>query len=141
MKPGNYTFKDLSEALFNIIQPEYPGPSNVIDIEIDGITRKNKLVVRPGKIALRFDEQSFFSTILGFQPHWDYKHYNQYVSQKLVNLSSTNKIHKKADVIDGSAVNGLRQLIFFSVFMDKPMGYEISSEPETIHYKKKTNLF
>ena len=30
--PGIYPFKDISEALFNILQPEYPGPSNVIDI-------------------------------------------------------------------------------------------------------------
>ena len=29
---GIYTFKDISEALFNILQSEYPGPSNVIDI-------------------------------------------------------------------------------------------------------------
>ena len=33
LQPGIYTFKDISEALFNILQTEYPGPSNVIDIE------------------------------------------------------------------------------------------------------------
>ena len=32
LQPGIYTFKDNSEALFNILQTEYPGPSNVIDI-------------------------------------------------------------------------------------------------------------
>ena len=37
---GIYTFKDISEALFNILQSEYPGPSNVIDIEYDDITMK-----------------------------------------------------------------------------------------------------
>ena len=64
--PGFYTFKDISEALFNILQSEYPGPSNVINTELDDITRKTKLVVRKGIIAIRFDEKSFFSTILGF---------------------------------------------------------------------------
>ena len=44
---------------------------------------KTKLVVRSGIIAIRFDENSFFSTILGFTPGWDYKHYKQYLSQKL----------------------------------------------------------
>ena len=34
---GIYTFRDLSEVLFNILQSEYPGPSNVIDIEFDDI--------------------------------------------------------------------------------------------------------
>ena len=36
---------------------------------------KTELVVRPGIIATKFDEKSFFNTIPGFQPHWDYKHY------------------------------------------------------------------
>ena len=108
LDPGIYTFKDISEALYKIFQSEYPGPSNVIDIEFDDITRKTKLVVRDGIIAIRFDEKSFFSTILGFTPGWDYKHYNKYTSRKLVNLGSTNKIHLKCDCIDGSVVNGLR---------------------------------
>ena len=65
-QPGIYTFKDNSEALFNILQTEYPEPSNVIVIEFIDVTRKTKLVVENGIIALRFDEKSFFSTILGF---------------------------------------------------------------------------
>ena len=70
---------------------------------------KTKLVVRPGIIAIRFDENSFFSTILGFTSGWDYKHYNKYISQTILYLSSTNKIHLKCDVVDGSVVDGLRQ--------------------------------
>ena len=135
LDPGIYTFKDISEALFNILQSEYPGSSNVIDIEFDDITMKTKLVVRDGIIAVRFDEKSFFSTILGFTPGWDYKHYNKYNSQKIVNLGSTNKIHLKCDCIDGSVVNGLRQPILYSFVLDKLPGYKVFSEPETIHYK------
>ena len=136
LEPGIYTFKDISEALVNILQTEYPGPSNVIIIEYDDITGKTKLVVRDGIIAIRIDEKSFFSTILGFTSGWDYKHYNRYISQKFVNLSSTNKIHLKCDVIDGSVVNGDRQPILYSFVLDKPSGYKVFSEPETIHYKK-----
>ena len=33
LDPGIYTFEDISEALFNTLQSEYPRPSNVIDIE------------------------------------------------------------------------------------------------------------
>ena len=116
LKPSIYTFKDISEALFNNIQFEYPGPSNVIDIEYDDITMKTKLVVRDGIIAIRFDEKSFFSTILGFTSGWDYKHYNKYTSQKIVNLSSTNKIHLKCDASDGSVVDGVRQPKLYSLF-------------------------
>ena len=136
LEPGIYTFKDISEVLFNILQIEYPGPSNVINIEFDDITRKTKLVVNIGIIAIRFDEKSFFSTILGFTPGWDYKHYNKYISQKIVNLSNTNKIHLKCDVIDGSIQDGVRQPILFSFVLDKPAGYKVFSDPETIHYKK-----
>ena len=93
LQPGIYTFKDLSEAFFNILQIEYPSSNSEIAIEFDDITRKTKLVVRPGVIAIRFDQNSFFSTILGFTSCWDYKRYNEYISQKIVNLSNTNKIH------------------------------------------------
>ena len=136
LDPGIYTFKDISEALFNTLQSEYPGPSNKIDIQFDDITRKTKLAVRFGIIAVRFNENSFFSTILGFTPGWDYKHYNKYTSQKLVNLGSTNKIHLKCDVIDGSVVNGVRRPILYSFVLDKLPGYKVFSEPETIHYKR-----
>ena len=136
LTPGIYTFKDISETLFNILQSEYPGPGNVIDIEYDDITMKTKLVVRYGIIAIRFDEKSFFSTVLGFNSGWDYKFHNKYTSQKIVNLGSTNKIHLKCDCIDGSVVNGVRQPILYSFVLDKLPGYKVFSEPETIHYKK-----
>ena len=136
LRPGIYTFKDISEALYNILQSEYPGPGNVIDIEYDDITMKTKLVVRYGIIAIRFDEKSFFSTILGFTSGWDYKFYNKYTSQKFVSLSNTNKIHLKCDIIDGSVVNGSRQPILYSFVLEKLPGYKVFSQPETIHYKK-----
>ena len=136
ISPGIYTFKDISEFLFSFLQPEYEGHYNAIDFELDDINKKTKLVVRPGIIAIRFDEKSFFSTVLGFTPGWDYEHYNEYTSQKIVNLISTNKIHLKCDVIDGPVVNGLRQPILFSFVLDEPSGYKIFCEPETIQYKK-----
>ena len=91
IQPGIYTFKDFSETLFNILESEYPGPSNVIVIEIDDITTKTNLVVIPGIIAIRFDEKSFFNTLFGFTSGWNYKHYIEYISQKNVNLSSAKK--------------------------------------------------
>ena len=116
LKPGIYIFKIISEALFNILQPEYPEPSNAINIEFDDITRKTKLVVISIFIAIRFDEKLFFNTVLDFTPGWDYKLYNRYISQKTVNLSSTNKIHLTCDVIDGSIEDGIGQPILFSFF-------------------------
>ena len=136
LQPGIYTFKDISEALLKILQPEYDGYLNAIDIEYDDIIMKTKLEVRAGIIAIRFDEKSFFNTVLGFTPGRGYKHYNKYFSQKILNLGSTNRIHLGCDVIDGSVVNGLRQPILYSFVLDKKPGYKVFSEPETIHYKK-----
>ena len=136
LEPVIYSYKEISEALFYILQSEYPQSDSEILIRLDDITRKTKLVVNSGIIAIRFDEKSFFSTILGFTAGWDYKHYNQYLSQKNVNLSSTNKIHLKCDAIDGSVVNGVRKPILYSFVLDKPSGYKVFCEPETIHYKK-----
>ena len=94
------------------------------------------MVVRYGIIAIRFEENSFFSNIRGFTPGCDYKHYNEYISQKFLKVGSTNKIHLKCDVIGGSVVNGLKQPLLFSFVLDKPSGYKVLCEPETIHYKR-----
>ena len=122
LEPCIYTFKGFSKALYNIIQQENPESSSEIDIEFDEFTRETKLVVRPGVIAIRFDEYSFFSTILGFTSGWDYKHYSEYISQKIVSLGSTKNGHLKVDVIDGSVVNGLRQPMLYSFVLDKKPG-------------------
>ena len=140
LAPGIYSYRDIAEAVFYILQSDYPQSNSEILIRLDDITRKTKLVVRSGIIAIKFDEKSVFSTILGFTAAWDYKHYNHYLSQKIVNLSSTNKIHLKCDAIDGSIQDGVRLPILFSFVLDKPSGYKVFCQPETIHFKK-INLF
>ena len=55
LEPGIYTFKDLSDALLKILQPDYERYDDAIDIVFDDVTMKAELVVRPGLIAIRFD--------------------------------------------------------------------------------------
>ena len=50
---------------------------------------------------------------------------------------TTDEIHLKCDVIDGSVVNGIREPISFSFISDKPNGFKVFCEPETIHKKNK----
>ena len=97
---------------------------------------KSKLVVKSGNIATRFDEKSVFSTILGFDPHWDYKNYNEYKSQKIVSLGTMDKIHLNCDVIDGSLVNAWSSPPLFSFLLDKLNGYKVFGRPEIFHYEK-----
>ena len=42
----------------------------------------------------------------------------------------------KCDCIDGSIQDGGGQPILLSFVLDKPSGYKVFCEPETIHYKK-----
>ena len=81
MPKGIYKLKDIFEFLAFNVQREND-PSHSINIEVDEITMKTKLVVRSSIIAIRFDEKSFFSFILGFNSNWDYKHSIEYISQR-----------------------------------------------------------
>ena len=91
LQPVIYISMDLSDALVFIIQPDYLSSNSEIVLENDDIIKKTKLVVKSGTIAIRFDEKAFLSTILGFTSGWDFKHYNEYNSQKTVNLITTKK--------------------------------------------------
>ena len=87
----------------------------------------------------------FFNILLGFDPYWDYKPTNAihndspgvYTSDKIVlKLNTINKNRLKCDILDGTIQDGARQPILFSFVLDKPAGYKVFCEPETIHYKK-----
>ena len=86
---------------------------------------------------MRFDKKSFFQTLLGHDPYFDYKVPGVYTSDKILNLNTTNKIHLKCDCIDGSIQDRVRQPILFTFVLEKPSGYKIFCEAETIHFKKK----
>ena len=81
LSPGIDTFEDVSEILIRIFQSEFERFHNTVDFEFDDIRMKKKLILRHGVVAVRFDEKSFFNSILGFNPNWNYKHYNQNMSQ------------------------------------------------------------
>ena len=134
LDPGNYTVEDLQKAVYPLGDHE-----NTLQIEYDELNKRVKLILtRFGDTfgTLRFDEKSFFHTLLGFTPYWDYEP-GIYSSDKVIlNLNTINKIHLKCDCIDGCIQDGVRQPILFSFVLDKPAGYKIFCEPETIHYKK-----
>ena len=144
LDPGNYTIEDLQKIVYSLDIHE-----GSLQIEYDDSNKKVKLMFNTmveQKIgALRFDKKSFFHTLLVFDPYWDYKPTNSIhadspdfcTSDKIIlNSNTIDKIHLKCDCIDGSIQDGIRQLILFSFVLDKPSGYKVFCEPETIHYKK-----
>ena len=143
LEPGNYKIEDIQKAVYPLGDHE-----ETIQIEYDDTNKKVKLILfRFGSTFgnLRFNEKSFFHTLLGFEPYWDYKPTKAFISNGqgvytsdkiILNLNTINKIHLKCDCIDGSIQDGVRQPILFSFVLDKPSGYKVFCEPETIHYKK-----
>ena len=148
---GIYTIQDISEAI-----QTFSGHQQTIQLEYDDISMRATIVSKfkneknmSALGTLRFDKQSFFHTLLGFSPYWDYKPSNSnhvlipgvYPSDKIIlNLNTIDKIHLKCDCIDGSIQDGVRQPILFSFVLDKPSGYKVFWQPETIHYKKNNQI-
>ena len=138
LSPGIYTIQDISDVV-----QTFSGHSDIKEIGYNDISMKTKIILKYkdsrenfGLGTLRFDKKSFFHTLLGHDPYFDYKVPGVYTSDKILNLNTTNKIHLKCDCIDGSIQNGVRQPILFTFVLDKPSGCKKFSEPETIHYKK-----
>ena len=138
LTPGIYSIQGISDSIYT-----FNVNNESIQVEYDDISMKTKFILKyigERKMfvlgTLRFDERSFFHTLLGFTPYWDYKPSTVYTSGKILNLNTVNKIHLKCDIIDGSVVDGVRQPILYSFVLDKKPGYKVFCEPETIHYKK-----
>ena len=144
--PGIYSIEDISHAVYTMGDHE-----GTLQIEYDDITMKTKLILKRFGGAfrtLRFNEKSFFNTLVDHTPFWDDKptlaiHAGSPgvdTSSKILNLSTIDKNYLKCDVIDGSVVNGLRQPILYSFVLDKPAGYRKFCQAETVHYKKLTKV-
>ena len=145
--PSNYAIEDLQEAVYSLSDHE-----ETLQTEYDDLNKKTKpILTRFGStfgtlgLVLGNDEKSCFITLLGFTAYWDCKPSNEihadspgvYTSDKFfLYLSTIDKIRLKSVGIDGSVVDGVRQRILFSLVIDKPSGYKVFCEPETIHYKK-----
>ena len=97
LPPGIYSIQDVSDTTHNFsinnesIQVEYDDISMKTKIILKYIGNRKKFVLG----TLRFDETSFFHNLLGFTPYWDYKPSNVYISDKILNSNSVNKLHLK----------------------------------------------
>ena len=138
LDPGIYEVDDLNNTLKYIL------PDKVkISVTIDDIRLKSNLKTNQ---ALIFTHKSFFYTILGFtQSHLgllnDIEGFYQilagsYKSDRPINITGIDKVHLKADCIQGSIVNGVREPILFSFALSSPPGHKIIKEPRVKLFKK-----
>ena len=146
LPPGVCSIKDISEVVCTMGDHEA-----ALQVEYDDIGMKTIITSTPfGGIfeTLSFDEKSFLIILLGFTPYWDYKPTNRIhavspgvkTCDKILNLSTINKIQLKTNVIDRSLVSKLREPILFSFILDTPAGYIIVCQPETVYYKKNKQI-
>ena len=138
LNPGIYEVVDLNNTLKHIL------PDNVkLNITIDDIRLKSNLKTNQ---TLIFTKRSFFYTILGFTQSRSYplndidSHYQliagSYKSDKPINITGIDKIHLKCDCIQGSIVNGIRELILYIFALSSPPGHRIHKEPRVKLFKK-----
>ena len=59
-----------------------------------------------------------------------------YKSDKRINITGSDKVHLKADCIQGSIVNGIREPILYSFALSTPPGHKIYKEPTVKLFKK-----
>ena len=138
LNPGIYEMVDLSNSLKYIL-PDYVKVNITInDIRIKSNLRNNQTLI--------FTDKSFFYTILGFTqaqqgPSNDIEGFYQilpgsYKSDKPINITGIDKVHLKADCIQGSILNGCREPILYSFALSSPPSQKIFKEPKTKLFKK-----
>ena len=93
LSPGIYTIQDISDDVHT-----FSGHSDIIETEYDDFSMKTEYILKYkdsrknfGLGILRFDKKSFFHTLLGHDPYWDYKTPGVYTSDKILNLNTTKK--------------------------------------------------
>ena len=138
VNPGIYEVFDLNNSLKYIL------PNNVkVNITIDDIRSKSNSKTNQ---TLLFTNKSFFYTVLGYtQSHQgplnDIEGLYQilagsYKSKRPINITGTDKVHKKCDCIQGSFMTGVRESILYSFALSSPPGYKIYKEPRIKLFKK-----
>ena len=138
LNPGIYEVIDLNNTLNYILLDNVK-----VSITIDDIRLKSSLKINQTVI---FTEKSFFYTILGFTrsrscPLDDIEGFYQliagsYKSDRPINITGVDKVHLKADCIQESIVNGIREPILYSFALSSPPGYRIYKEPRVKLFKK-----
>ena len=137
LNPGIYEVFDLNNFLKHIL------PDNVkVNVTIDDVRLKSNLKINQ---TLIFTERSFFYKILGFTRSHSYplndidgfyQFSGSYKSDRPINITGIDKVHIKADCVNGSIVNGVRQPILYSFALSSPPGHKIFKEPRVKLFKK-----
>ena len=135
---GLYEVVDLNIFSKNIL------PDNVnLNVTIDDVRLKSN---SKNNQTLIFTEKFFFYTTLGFTRSRSYLlddidvFYQSiavsYKSDRPINTTGNDKVHLKADCINRSIANGIREPILFRFGLSSPPGHNIFKEPRVKVFKR-----
>ena len=137
LQAGKYEISDHTRTL-EFLPPDFVK----VIITLDDIGLRSKLNINH---LLIFTKSSFFYTTLGFiQSHEgllnDIEGFIQlipgkYKSENSINITGFGKVHLKANCVDRSIVDGIRELILYSFAPSSPPGHKIIKEPRIKHFK------
>lgn len=133
LPPGVYELKDINLAINTILESIDESFKDVVTIESQNNTMKTVMKVQTGFIVA-FDVSNSMKNIFGFKE--DFYHQGTHLSEKVVSITSIDKVHLKCDCIEGSYLNGLPSSILYSFSLNVPPGYKIIEKPSTVLYKK-----
>ena len=128
LNPGIFRVVDLNNTLTCILPDKVKASSTIDDVSLKSKLKNTQTLI--------FTKMSFYYTIWGLTR----SHSNRlddidgfyqliarsYKSDRPINITGINKIHLKADCIQGSILNGVRKPIFYSFALDKPTGNKIN---------------
>ena len=128
----------MNNALNHILPDNVKVSITIVDIRLKSNLKVNQTII--------FTEKSSFYTILGYTrsrsyPLDDIGGFYQliagsYIGDRPINITGIDKIHLKADCIQGSIVNGIREPILYSFALSSPLGHKIYKEPRIKLFKK-----
>ena len=114
-----------------------------VSVTIDDVRFKSKLKINQ---TLILNKKFFLYTILGFtrshsHPLDDIDGFYQlipesYKSDRPIDITGVDKIHLKADFIQSSIVNGVREANLYSFALSSPPGHKIFKEPKMKLFKR-----
>ena len=113
--PGMHEVNEIDNASENLIKA---------NVSIETITMKSRLKT----MFLRFTEKSFFNTLLGIIPKWDYKSDTDFAGRNKL-IIPIDRVHLRCDCIVGANMNGSRENILYSFPLDEPPRFKIFREP------------
>ena len=138
LNPGICEVIDLNNTLKHILPDDVKVSVTIDDVRLKSILKTNQTLI--------FTEKSFFYKVLGFTrsrsyPLDDIDGFYQliagsYKSDKPINITGIDKVHLKADCVQGSIVDGVREPILYSFALSSPPGHKTFKEPRIKLFKK-----